>query len=107
MGAFIFAARALPHHFLVYISTIADNSQRQKSRGGVVSALDMAIASLNIAKEATNATPVNAVVRSVAILLTMIRVNSLPFRDEVFEAHTKTGHGSQQTGLYRPRAVLR
>ena len=64
---------------------MTDDPQRQKGRGRVVPALDVAITSLNIAKEATSTTPVNPVFGSVAIFLTMIRVNLLPFRDEVFD----------------------
>ena len=66
---------------------MTDNPQRQKGGGRVIPALNMAIDGLNIAKEATGTTPVNPVFGSVAILLIMIRVNSLPFRDGVFEAH--------------------
>ena len=62
--------------------------QRQKDRGRVVPTLDVAIASLNIAKEATSTTPVNPVFGSVAILLTMIRVSFPSFPNEIFEAHT-------------------
>ena len=67
-----------------YISTMADKSQRQKGRGRVIPALNMAIDGLNIAKEATSTTPVNPVFGAVAILLTMIRVSPLLFRDEIF-----------------------
>ena len=67
---------------------MTDKPQRQKGRGRVVPALDMAITGLNIAKEATSTTPVNPVFGSVAILLTMIRVSSLLFRDEMLQAHT-------------------
>ena len=65
---------------------MTDNLQRQnlKGRGRVIPALNMAIDGLNIAKGATSTTPVNPVFGSVAILLTMIRVNPLPFRDEMF-----------------------
>ena len=61
------------------ISTMTDNPQRQKGRGKVIPALNIAIDSLNIVKEATSATPVNPVFGSVAILLTMIRVSSAHF----------------------------
>ena len=67
---------------------MADDSQRQKDRGWVIPALNMAIDGLTVAKEATNTTPVNPVFGSVAALLTMIRVSSLPFHNEIFEAHT-------------------
>ena len=68
-------------------STMTDNSQRPEGRGKAVSALNMAIGGLNIAKEATSTTPVNPVFGSVAILLTMIRVYSFFSRDEMFQAH--------------------
>ena len=67
---------------------MADKSQRQKGGGKVIPALNMAINGLNIAKEATSTTPVNPVFGSVATLLTMIRVGSFLFRDEMYQAHT-------------------
>ena len=66
---------------------MTDNSQ-QPEGGKAVSALNMAIGVLNIAKEATNTAPVNPVFASVAILLTMIRVCFCLLRDETFQAHT-------------------
>ena len=67
---------------------MADNSQRRKGYDKVIPALNMAIDTLNIAKDATSATPVNPVFGSVATLLTMIRVSFLPFRGEMSQAHT-------------------
>ena len=67
---------------------MTDNSQRPKSQGRALPALNMAIDGLNIAKEATSTTPVNPVIDSVALLLTMIRVSTLPFREEILQAHT-------------------
>ena len=67
---------------------MTDNSQRAEGRGKVISALNMAINGLNIAKEATSTTPVNPIFGSVAVLLTMIRVSSFLSRDEMFQAHT-------------------
>ena len=64
---------------------MTDKSQRQNGRGRVLPALNIAIDGLNIAKEATSTTPVNPVFGSVAILLTMIRVSSLVFRDEMLQ----------------------
>ena len=66
---------------------MADNSQRRKGKGKVVPALNTAINVLNLAKDATSATPVNPVFGSVATLLTMIRVSFLLFRDETFQTH--------------------
>ena len=54
---------------------MTDNSQPPKGRGRVISALNVAIDSLNIMKEATSTTPVNPIFGSVALLLTMIRVS--------------------------------
>ena len=67
---------------------MTDKSQRQKGEGKVIPALNMAINGLNIAKEATNTTPVNPVFGSVATLLTMIRVSSVLFHNEIYQAHT-------------------
>ena len=62
---------------------MTDDSHRQKGRGWVIPALNTAIDGLTIAKEATNGTPVNPVFGPVAALLTMIRVGSFPFRDDI------------------------
>ena len=61
---------------------MTDNSQRPKGRDRVLPALNMAIDTLSIAKEATNTTPVNPIFGSVVVLLTMIRVCPFLFRDE-------------------------
>ena len=66
---------------------MTDKSQRRKSGGKVIPALNMAIDALNIAREATSTTPINPVFGSVAALLTMIRVCSFFFRDEMYRAH--------------------
>ena len=60
---------------------MADKSQQPKGRDGVLSSLNMAIDALNLAKEASSATPAKAIIGSVAILLVMIRVCSLLFCD--------------------------
>ena len=66
---------------------MTDNSKRPKDRGRALPALNLAIDSLNIAKEATSTTPVNPVFGSVAALLTMIRVSSLSFRSDIWGSH--------------------
>ena len=86
---------------------MTDDLKRPKGRGRVISALNMAIDGLNIAKEATNNTPINPIFGSVTILLTMIRVSFFLSRDEAFQAHTRSGHDGQRTGLCRYRAILR
>ena len=78
---------------------MTDKPQRQKGQGKVISALNMAIGGLNIAKEATSTTPVNPVFGSVALLLTMIRVSPLPSPGEMSHFYTQPGHDGQRTGL--------
>ena len=55
---------------------MADDSQG--GLGKAIAALDMAINGLNVVRAAACATPVNPIFGSVAILLVMIRVSSLP-----------------------------
>lgn len=52
-----------------------ETSQRPKGRGGVLSALNIAIEGLNLAKELSIITPAKAVFGSVSALLVMIRVS--------------------------------
>jgi hypothetical protein len=49
--------------------------QRPKGQSGALSALDVAIEGLNIAKEVSSITPAKAVFGSVIVLLVMIRVS--------------------------------
>ena len=71
---------------------MTDKSQRPKGRDGTLSALNVAIDGLSFAKELADMTPAKAAVGSVAILLTMIRVGSLPFCNETFRVHSSPGH---------------
>ena len=66
---------------------MTDKSQRPMDRGRVLSALNLAIGGLNIAKEATSTTPVNPLFGSVALLLTMIRVSFFLPRVEMLQVH--------------------
>ena len=52
--------------------------QQPKGRDGTLSALNVAIQTMNLAKEISGVTPAKAVFGSVSVLLTMIRVCSLP-----------------------------
>ena len=56
---------------------MAPGSQRQKGRDGLLSALNVAIEGLNLAKEISSPTPAKAVFGSASVLLSMIRVSSL------------------------------
>ena len=62
-------------------------SHRPKGRDAILSSLNMAIDALSLAKEISSITPAKAVFGTVTILLTMIKVRSLLFRDEMFRAH--------------------
>jgi len=52
---------------------MAGKSQRPQGKDGVLSPLDMAIDTLNLAKVATNVTPAKTAFTSAGVLLTMIR----------------------------------
>ena len=54
-------------------------SQRPKGRDGTISALNIAIETLNLAKEVSSITPAKAVFGSVSVILTMIKVSLLFF----------------------------
>lgn len=62
--------------------------QRQKSRDGALSSLDLAIETMNLVKEVSSLTPAKVVFGSVCVLLTMIRVSSHPFRREMSLVYT-------------------
>ena len=85
---------------------MTDKSQQPKGLDGALSTLNVAIDGLNLAKEVVSITPAKAIFGSVAILLAMIRVNSLLFCDEGFQVHTSPGHDGQRSGLCRSRDVL-
>ena len=52
--------------------------QQSRERGGTLSSLNVAIETMNLAKEISSVTPAKAVFGSVSVLLTMIRVCFLP-----------------------------
>ena len=52
------------------------DAQQQKLRDIVLSSLNVAIETLNLAKEICSITPAKAVFGSVSVILTMIKVNS-------------------------------
>ena len=67
---------------------MTDNSKRPKGRGRRIIALNMAIDALNLAKEASSSTPASPVFGPIALFLTMIRVSSFIFSDEMLQVHT-------------------
>ena len=54
------------------------NDRQPKRRDYLLSTLNMAIDAMNIAKDALNMTPAKAAFGSVSVILTIIRVSSLP-----------------------------
>ena len=72
------------------------DSQRTKGRDTVLSALNIAIEALNLAKDISTIAPAQAVFGSVSILLTMIRVRLLSFSDDTLQVYTRSGLYGQQ-----------
>jgi len=70
---------------------MATESHRANGRGGVLSALNVAIDVLNLAKEVSSITPAKAVFGSVSVLLTVIRVRFVLFGYGVLQVHTHPG----------------
>jgi len=60
---------------------------QQKPRDGILSALNVAIEVMTLAKEVSSITPAKAVFGSVSVLLTMIRVCYPLFSDDRFPVH--------------------
>ena len=85
MVAHPWLVRVLPHSALLslpsQISTMA-SSQRPKGHDGVLTALDLLIQTLNIAKDACGIPPAQVAFGSASILLTMIRVRFSPFCED-------------------------
>jgi len=75
------------------------NPQRPKRRDGTLSALNVAIDAMNLAKEAMSMTPAKGVFGSVSILLTMIKVRFPPLSDDLLEVHMWTGFHDQRNRL--------
>ena len=74
LGLGLFLTASLRHRF----SLPPRRSTMEKHRDGVLSTLNVAIETMNLAKEVSIITPAKAVFGSVIVLLTMIRVRSLP-----------------------------
>ena len=79
-----FLAALTPHRFLC-VSTMAENLRRRKGDGKALSNLSTGIDGVNIAM---GAVPAKFGLGSVAAVLTKAEVISLPFRDEMIQAHT-------------------
>ena len=79
------SVRNLPHNIcttpLPRVSTMTDKSKQPAKRDGVILSLDVAIGLVNIGKEASSMTPAPAVFGVATILLTTIRVSSIPLHE--------------------------
>jgi hypothetical protein len=83
------------------------SSQQQKGRDGVLSTLDVFIQALDFAKDSCGIPPAQIAIGSASVLLTMIRVRFLFFREEMLLIRVYLGHDGQRPGLCRPWAGLR
>ena len=82
------------------VSTMVDDSRRRNGQGGVIPTLNTAIDDLNLASlMITSTIPVSPVFGSVVTLLTMVRVSSSLFHDEMYHVYTKIGYDGRRAGL--------
>jgi hypothetical protein len=82
--------------------------QQKGSDDDVLSALNIAIGTLNLAKEVASITPARAIFGSVSVLLAMIRVRFYPLCDaKKTLIHVYLGFCGQRTGLCRTGVILR
>ena len=63
------------------------DSRRQNRRDDALTLLNVAIETMNLAKEIASITPAKAVFGSVSVLLTMIRVCSPLSSDDILQVH--------------------
>ena len=71
------------------------SSKRPKGRDGIISALDVFIQVLNIAKDACGVPPAQAAFGSAGVLLTMIRVRFPLLCGGDLLTHVRLGHDGQ------------
>jgi len=67
---------------------MSSGTWRQEGRDGALSALNMAIEAMDLAREVSSITPAKAVFGTVCVLLKMIRVRCLFFYGGTLQAHT-------------------
>ena len=78
-GIFLVACNSVFCSFVDFeFEPMDPDAQRQKRRENVVSSLNAAIETLNLAKEISSITPAKAVFGSVGVILTMIKVDLVP-----------------------------
>jgi hypothetical protein len=71
-------------------------SHQPKGRDGVLTALDLLIQTLNIAKDACGIPPAQVAFSSASVLLTMIRVRVSPLHEEKNPDSRCVGHDGQR-----------
>jgi hypothetical protein len=81
------------------------SSQQQKRRDGVLTALNILIQTLNIAKDACGIPPAQVALGSASVLLTTIRVGFSLFRQ--ISGSRWLGHDGQRSGVRRAWEGLR
>ena len=86
---------------------MTSTSQRPNSRDGTLSALDVLIQVLTLAKDTCGVPPAQIVLGSALALLTMIRVRFPPPRDDDLLTPSDLGFHDKQTRLPRTRDILR
>jgi len=66
---------------------MATTSQRLEHREGALSSLNAAIEAMNLAEKISSIAPAKAVFGSVSVILTMVRVCSPLFCNDLFHVH--------------------
>ena len=89
------------------ILTMEVMPQRPKDREGVISTLNAAIEAVNLEKEISAIMPAGVAFGSGSVLLAMIRIHFLLFRNDLLQVHTYPGFNDQRNGSCRAWAVLR
>ena len=84
---------------------MANKSQQPKEREGAISALNVAIEALNLAKDISSIAPAKAVFGSVSVVLAMIRVGSFLFVDRL-KPEVCPGPDDEPDGLRQTWVVL-
>ena len=92
---------------LLPVTTMTTKSPQPKGRDRALSTLNGLIQVLNLAKDACGIPPAQVAFCSAVVLLTMIRASSPLFCGYLLPTYVHPGLHGQQTGLRRPRAVLR
>ena len=79
---------------------MASTPKHPKGRDGILSALDVFIQVLNIAKDTCGIPPAQIAFDSAGVLLTMIRVRILQLCENRLPTHSHLEHDGQRPGLH-------